>query len=60
MIEKVIKKCNLQDWSKVKDDLKYWLSKTPQQRIESVENLRSQYYGNSARLQRTARVVKRS
>ena len=60
MIEKVVTKCNLQDWCKVKDDLNYWLSKTPQQRIEAVEYLRSQYYGNSAGLQRTVRVVERS
>ena len=59
MIEKVVTKCSLQDWSKIKDDLSYWLSKTPQQRIETVEYLRSQYYGNPAGLQRTARVVKR-
>ena len=60
MIEKVVTKYNLQDWCKVKDDLNYWLSKTPQQRIEAVEYLRSQYYGNSAGLQRTVRVVERS
>lgn len=25
-------------------DLKYWLSKTPEERLEAVEFLRSQYY----------------
>ncbi len=60
MIEKVITKCSLQDWSKVKDDLNYWLSKTPQERVAAVEHLRRRYYGDSARLQRTVRVVERS
>ena len=60
MIEKVVSKCTLQQWLKVTDDLNYWLSKTPQQRITALEHLRSQYYGSSARLQRTARIVKRS
>jgi hypothetical protein len=60
MIEKVVTKCSLQDWSKVKNDLNYWLSKTPQERIAAVEHLRRYYYGNPAGLQRTARVVKSS
>jgi len=60
MIEKILSKCTLNDWSKIKDDLQYWLSKTPKQRIEAVEILRRQYYGDSAGLQRTVRVVKRS
>ena len=60
MIEKVVSKCKLQQWSKVKDDLNYWLGKTARQRIAAIEHLRSQYYGSSARLQRTARIIKRS
>ena len=60
MIEKVLSKHSLKDWSKIKDDLRYWLSKTPQQRIDAMEFLRRQYYGDSARLQRTIKVVKRS
>ena len=60
MIEKVVRKCTLKDWSKIKDDLRYWLSKTPQQRIEAMEFLRRQDYGDSTRLQRTVRVVQRS
>lgn len=60
MIEKVAVKCSLKDWSNVKDSLNYWLSKTPQERIAAVEHLRKYYYGNTAGLQRTARVVMRS
>lgn len=60
MIEKVVRKCTLKDWSKIKDDLRYWLSKTSQQRIEAMEFLRRQDYGCSTGLQRIIRVVQRS
>jgi len=60
MIEKVVTKCTLGEWSKIKDDLRYWLGKTPEQRIEAMEYLRRQYYGDSAGLQRTVRIAKRS
>jgi len=60
MIEKVVHKYSLQQWSTIKDDLNYWLSKSPQERIAAVEYLRKQYYGSTAGLQRTARVIKRS
>ena len=57
MIEKVVKKRNLRDSSSKQEELAYWLTKTPEERIEAVEYLRRQYYGNSDRLQRVARVV---
>ncbi len=41
------------------DDLAYWLSKTPEERIEAVEFLRRQRHGSSARLQKVIRVFKR-
>ncbi|MBI5379459.1 MAG: hypothetical protein HZA23_04815 [Nitrospirae bacterium] len=60
MIEKVVQKKSLQDLSEIKDNLAYWLSKTPQERVAEVERLRKQRHGSSARLQRTARVIQRS
>lgn len=60
MIEKVVRKKNMQDFSEVEENLAYWLSKTLEERIAAVERLRRQYHGSSARLQRTARVVQRS
>jgi hypothetical protein len=45
MMEKVVTKCSLRNWSKIKDDLNYWLSKTPQERIAAIEHLRRQHYG---------------
>ncbi len=60
MIEKVVQEKSLQDLSEIKDNLAYWLSKTPQERVAEVERMRKQRHGSSARLQRTARVVQRS
>ncbi len=61
-IKKVV---NIQDLnehkkSTINNDLAYWLSRTSEERILTVEYLRRQYHGNSARLQRTARIVQRS
>lgn len=44
----------------IRQNLEYWLSKTPQQRLEAVDMLRKQLYGDSVRLQRTVRVIQRS
>jgi len=57
MIEKTVKKFNLKRDSSIKEDLAYWLNKTPQDRIAAIEFLRRQYHGSSTRLQRSARVV---
>lgn len=60
MIQKVVNKCNLNDFSSVKQDLAYWLSKTPEERVETVDYLRRQYHGSSTRLQRSARLIQRT
>jgi len=59
MIQRVVKKHRLQERTHTQDDLAYWLSKTPEERVATVDYLRTQYYGNTARLQRVARVVQR-
>jgi hypothetical protein len=59
MIEKVVRKGNLGEFSEIKENLAYWLSKSPEERVAAVEQLRRQYHGDSARLQRTARVIQR-
>lgn len=59
MIEKIVNKKKLSQ----KDEnsaLQYWLKKTPEERIEAVELLRRQHDGNTERLQRTVRVIKRT
>ncbi len=60
MIQKVVSKRNLNNVSSIKDDLAYWLSKTPDERVAAVDYLRMLYHGNTARLQRSARVIQRT
>jgi len=55
MIKKVVKITTLSE-SGPKADRDYWLSRPPEERIEAVELLRRQVHGNTARLQRVARV----
>ncbi len=43
-----------------REDLAYWLSRPPAERIAAVEDLRRQFHGSAARLQRTARVTQRA
>jgi hypothetical protein len=59
MIQKIVKKHRLQERITTQDDLAYWLSKAPEERVATVDYLRTQYYGNATRLQRVARVVQR-
>ena len=59
MIQKIVRKYHLQEHATVQADLAYWLSKTPEERVATVDYLRKQYYGNATRLQRVARVVQR-
>ena len=59
MIQKIVKKHRLQERTTTQDDLAYWLSKTPEERVATVDSLRTQYYGTATRLQRVARVVQR-
>ena len=59
MIQKIVKKHRLQECTAIHDDLAYWLSKTPEERVATVDYLRKQYYGNATRLQRVARVIQR-
>jgi hypothetical protein len=59
MIQKVVTRRSLRQLSSAKEDVAYWLSKTPEERIATVDFLRRQYYGRTARLQRVARVIQR-
>ena len=59
MIRKTVKKFRLKDYSEIKQNLQYWLNKQPQERIAAVDSLRRQIYGDTKRLQRTARIIQR-
>ena len=60
MIKKIVTRHTVKGNSSIKEDLAYWLRKTPEERVDAVEYLRRQLYGSSERLQRTARVIKQS
>jgi hypothetical protein len=60
MIRKVVNKISLKDSSCAKKEVSYYLSKTPEERIAAVENLRRQEHGSSKRLQRTVSVIQRT
>jgi len=60
MMKKVIKIKDLDKNSSILDDLEYWLGKSAEERISTVEYLRRQYHGTTARLQRVVRVIERS
>ena len=57
MIEKVVRKFDLDTFDEKEENLKFWLSKSPEERISAVEQLRVQHYGSETRLQRFVRVV---
>ena len=50
-IKKVVKIQNLLDHkiNSMKDDLAFWLEKSPEERISAVEILRRQFHGNTTR-----------
>jgi hypothetical protein len=60
MIEKVVSKRDLKDPSLAKEDVQFWLTKTPAERIEAVEFLRKQFHGSIPRLQRVASTLKQT
>ncbi len=60
MLKKVVRKAHIRDFREIEENLAYWLSKTPEERVAAVEYLRKQFDGSSARLQRSARVIQRS
>lgn len=60
MIKKRVVKRKLSSFSEVQDNLTYWLQRPSEERVAAVDLLRKQAYGNSIRLQRTARIIQRS
>lgn len=55
----IVKITRIDDPQLVKDEVLYWLSRPSQERIAVVDYLRVLNYGNTARLQRVARVIQR-
>ncbi len=48
------------DHSTIKEDLEYWLGKTPDERVSAVQYYRRQYPGCTERLQRVVRIIQLS
>ncbi len=46
MIKKVVKKARLGDFSEIRENLAYWLSKTPEERVGAVEYMRRTLHGS--------------
>lgn len=57
MDRKIVQKHNLDNFSEIRQNLEYWLSRPPEERLAAVDALRREYYGDSQRLQRVARVI---
>ena len=60
MVKKIVKKFSLDNKFIARQDIEYWLSRPPSERVAAVDFLRKQYYGKTERLQRVARVVKQT
>ncbi len=60
MIKKVVARRSLNKASSIKEDLAFWLKKSPEERVSTVDYLRTQYHGSSIRLQRSVRVIQRT
>jgi hypothetical protein len=60
MIEKVVRKAKLSQFDEIKENLAYWLSKSPEERVEAVEILRRMHYGELPRMQKVVKVFRRS
>jgi hypothetical protein len=59
-MEKVVKKMPMDGMRESRDNLAYWLSRPTAERVAEVERLREMVCGRTQRLQRVARVIKRS
>jgi len=43
MIQKIVKKAGIKEFSSFKEDLSYWLSRPSEERVAAVDYLRRQY-----------------
>ena len=59
MIRKTVSKHRLEASFEIKQNLKYWLSRPPEERLAAVDSLRAQIYGNKIRLKRVVHVIRR-
>ncbi len=60
MILKTVKKHSLENYASAKENLAFWLNRPSDERVATVDYLRKQYHGSTARLQRSARVIQQT
>ena len=60
MNRKIVHMHQMDEYDEVRDNLQYWLSRPPEERLAAVDKLRRELYGHSQRLQRVARVVQQA
>lgn len=51
-----VKLYHMDEFDEVGENLRYWLTRPPEERLDAVDELRDEWYGEQ-RLQRTARIV---
>ena len=51
-MEKCVVKQKIHEGNEARENLVYWLSRPPEERLAAVDALRKQYYGTLPRLQR--------
>lgn len=59
-IERTVRVRARKDVDESREDLAYWLSRPPEERIAFVTYLRRMYYGNPGRLQRSVHRIQRT
>ncbi len=59
MIEKIVHKSSLESYNEIEMNLKFWLSKTPEERVDAMEIFRRQYVASSERIQPVFRIIKK-
>jgi hypothetical protein len=57
MDRQIVKKHRLSEFDEMKDNLEYWLSRPPAERIAAVDHLREEFNESPVRFQRTARII---
>lgn len=57
-MEKTVKKIRMDKDSELTENLRYWLSRTPDERVKAVELLREQVCGPVQRMEKVVRIFK--
>jgi len=60
MIRKIVRKRTLEDSTNSDDDLAYWLTRSPEERLAAVDRFRRLFIGSAVRIQRVARVIEQT